>query len=166
MKNLKKQAINLRKRGWSYNVISERLGLSKSTLSDWLREIPYTPNQWVIARIQAGPAKAAAIKQKRRFKEITVLKKEGFRTIGRISRRDLLFLGIGIYMGEGSKLYEIIRVINSDPRIIRLAIEWFKNKDVRKIEVVTQGRNIPALRLYQKCGFQIQSLQIWYHKWF
>lgn len=127
MKNLRKQAVYLRRRGWSYKIISERLGLSKSTLSDWLREIKYTPNQTVIARIKAGPAKAAVIKQKRRSKEIAILKKEGFRTIGKIFRRDLLLLGIGIYMGEGSKLYEITRVINSDPRIIKLAIVWFKN---------------------------------------
>ena len=29
-------------------------------------------------------------------------------------------------MGEGSKLYEITRVINSDPKIIKVVIQWFK----------------------------------------
>ena len=107
-------------------MIAERLGLSKGTLSDWLREIPYRPNQTVIARIRAGPARAAVVKQERRYGEIASLRKEGLRTVGRISQRDLMFLGLGVYMGEGSKLYEIIRLVNSDPKILKIAIEWFK----------------------------------------
>ncbi len=43
-----------------------------------------------------------------------------------MSRRDLLFLGLGLYLGEGSKLYETVGVINSDPEIVRLAMRWFR----------------------------------------
>jgi hypothetical protein len=35
-------------------------------------------------------------------------------------------LGIGLYIGEGSKTGTFIRVINADPEIIRFAIRWFK----------------------------------------
>ena len=35
-------------------------------------------------------------------------------------------IGIGLYIGEGAKLYEMVRVINSDPEVIRLAIRWFR----------------------------------------
>lgn len=38
--------------------------------------------------------------------------------------------------------------------------------DINYIEVVTQGRNYAAQRLYQKCGFVTKSTQLWYHKWF
>jgi hypothetical protein len=31
---------------------------------------------------------------------------------------------------------------------------------------VTQGKNIAAQRLYQKNGFLIRDLQLWYHKWY
>jgi hypothetical protein len=30
-------------------------------------------------------------------------------------------------MGEGTKSYEIIRIINANPEVIKLAIFWFKN---------------------------------------
>jgi hypothetical protein len=31
---------------------------------------------------------------------------------------------------------------------------------------VTQGRNLAAQRLYQRTGFLIRDLQLWYHKWY
>jgi dTDP-4-amino-4,6-dideoxy-D-galactose acyltransferase len=31
--------------------------------------------------------------------------------------------------------------------------------------VVTQGRNVAAQRLYQKCGFRTEMVQLWYHRW-
>ena len=42
---------------------------------------------------------------------------------------------------------------------------WFVEQDVASIEVVTQGRNIVAQRLYQKNGFKAQKSELWYHKW-
>ena len=41
-----------------------------------------------------------------------------------------------------------------------------KKHDILQVEVVTQGRNYPAQRLYQKVGFTIQKSQIYYHRWF
>ncbi len=35
-----------------------------------------------------------------------------------------------------------------------------------QVEVVTQGRNISAQNLYQKCGYHLKSIDLWYHKWF
>ena len=126
IQSLKDRAIKLRRRGWSYNIIAERLGVGKGALSAWLRTLPYTPNQAVIKRIRAGPAKAAAVKQKVKLEQILSLKAQGQRKIARISDRDLLFLGLGLYMGEGSKLYESVRLINSDPHIVKVAMQWFR----------------------------------------
>jgi glycosyltransferase involved in cell wall biosynthesis/ribosomal protein S18 acetylase RimI-like enzyme len=33
------------------------------------------------------------------------------------------------------------------------------------ISVVTQARNVGALRLYQRLGFTITSTEVWYHRW-
>ncbi len=46
------------------------------------------------------------------------------------------------------------------------AREWFYNQDVNRIFVVTQGVNIVAHKLYDRSGFSIQSIKLWYHKWF
>ncbi len=36
-------------------------------------------------------------------------------------------LGLGLYIGEGTKSHYIIRVINANPKVIRLAIRWFED---------------------------------------
>jgi len=38
----------------------------------------------------------------------------------------LWLLGLGLYLGECSKTYEMVRIINSNPQIIRVAVKWFK----------------------------------------
>jgi len=126
MKSLRIRALDLRKRGWSYCVISQRLGVAKSTLSDWLRSVPYVPNQAVVRRIKGGPAKTAELKRQRVLSEIRTCKQRAHQDIGRLSRRDLWFLGLGLYIGEGSKLFEEVRIINSDPQVIRLAMRWLR----------------------------------------
>ncbi len=49
--------------------------------------------------------------------------------------------------------------------LIDHSLRWFAEHDVEVVEVVTQGRNIAAQRLYQRCGFLTHSVQLWYHKW-
>jgi dTDP-4-amino-4,6-dideoxy-D-galactose acyltransferase len=50
--------------------------------------------------------------------------------------------------------------------LVFYASDWFIAQGMDKVTVVTQGRNIPAQRLYQRCGFITQNIQLWYHKWF
>jgi dTDP-4-amino-4,6-dideoxy-D-galactose acyltransferase len=50
--------------------------------------------------------------------------------------------------------------------LILTAINWFKSQGAHRVTVVTQGNNHAAQRLYQRCGFVSQDLQIWYHKWY
>ncbi len=40
------------------------------------------------------------------------------------------------------------------------------NKKYKWVEVVTQGRNYVAQRMYQKAGFLTKHIGIYYHKWF
>ena len=50
-------------------------------------------------------------------------------------------------------------------KLIQAATDYFYENQVFSVTTVTQGRNIHALMLYQKCGFSIQSIELWYHKW-
>ncbi len=50
--------------------------------------------------------------------------------------------------------------------MVRAALDWLASQDAQKITVVTQGRNVAAQRLYQRCGFLTLDVQLWYHKWY
>jgi hypothetical protein len=124
--SIKEKAIDYRKRGYSYNMISEKLGLSKGTLSDWLKEIPYRPGEKVLKRIKLGQLKSAQFKHNQRMASIIEMKNLAKKELGVLTKRDLWSLGIGLYLGEGTKLQESIRIINSDPEIIKIAIKWLE----------------------------------------
>lgn len=49
--------------------------------------------------------------------------------------------------------------------MVRRVLEWFAEAGVQKVSVVTQGRNVAAQRVYQRCGFLTASIRFWYHKW-
>lgn len=49
--------------------------------------------------------------------------------------------------------------------LVVAALDWFGRAGCRRVTVVTQGRNIDAQRLYQKCRFRTRALQFWYHRW-
>ncbi|MBU6447848.1 helix-turn-helix domain-containing protein [Patescibacteria group bacterium] len=123
--SLKQKAIRMRQNGWSYNDIHRKLKISKSTLSGWLKAIPFIPNSVVTKRIKQGPAKSIAVRSQRRIELITIIKAKSQSELGKLSARDLWMLGIGIYIGEGTKSYEDVRIINSDVNVIKIAINWF-----------------------------------------
>lgn len=68
-----------------------------------------------------------------------------------------------------------IGLIGVSPEVLRLGIgtalvqaslKWFFQYGCESVEVVTQARNIPAQRIYQKCGFVTLSVLHCYHKWY
>ncbi len=36
----------------------------------------------------------------------------------------------------------------------------------KKIRVATQGTNVAALKFYEKAGFRVSDVKIWFHRWF
>jgi dTDP-4-amino-4,6-dideoxy-D-galactose acyltransferase len=51
-------------------------------------------------------------------------------------------------------------------KLVRGFFSWSRDHGATRAAVVTQGRNLPAQRLYQRNGFVSASLQLWYHRWF
>jgi dTDP-4-amino-4,6-dideoxy-D-galactose acyltransferase len=50
--------------------------------------------------------------------------------------------------------------------LMNAALEWFRQAGATHAVVVTQGKNRSALRLYGRHGFLIDSIELWYHRWF
>ena len=49
--------------------------------------------------------------------------------------------------------------------LIYSALGWFFRHGCQRAEVVTQGNNLPACRLYEKCGFHVEKTAYFYHFW-
>jgi len=51
-------------------------------------------------------------------------------------------------------------------KLVTGALRFLEENGCKRAEVVTQGRNCAAQRLYQKFGFRSASVGVWYHRWF
>jgi dTDP-4-amino-4,6-dideoxy-D-galactose acyltransferase len=50
--------------------------------------------------------------------------------------------------------------------LVEDAVRWFTERGSTAVSVVTQARNLGAMRLYERCGFKVQQSHLWYHRWF
>lgn len=125
---LKKSAQRLRKQGKSYGEIKRMLGVSKSTLSFWLKDVLLSPEHRSrlytkqIQILSLGPKS----QKERRAKEIERIIKEANKEIEMpLSKQTLLLMGAALYWAEGSKGNRF-QVTNSDPVLIAFMIRWIK----------------------------------------
>lgn len=49
--------------------------------------------------------------------------------------------------------------------LMAAAEAWSSRQGYQQLQVVTQGANTPACRLYQKCGYHIAQVEYFYHFW-
>lgn len=126
LRDLKVQAIRLRKRGLSYNEIKRRVPVAKSTLSLWLKEIPlteeqrqrlYTKNVLLLAR---GP-NSQRERRKREVENIIQLARD--EVFLPLPQETFRFMGAALYWAEGSKTKKF-EFTNSDPSFIIFMTRW------------------------------------------
>lgn len=123
---LKNDALSLREKGYSYELIRQKTGVSKSTLSDWLKRLPYKPNAEVLERMKRGQIKSSGTLRRLRLERIKEARRIAKQELGQVSKRDLMLLGIGLYIGEGSKDDRgSVSFANSDPKVVKLMVNWF-----------------------------------------
>ncbi len=164
---LKEKAVELRGKGFSYSYIATHVPVSKSTLHEWLANIPYTPNAHTIRTIGTAHARSGEAKSKIKRQSIADAHRLAKTNIGNITERDIFMLGIGLYIGEGSKTNSIVRIVNSDPAIIRFAILWLTRKcGVSNSNLVARIHLYPDIdiahaRRYwsQETGLQVSQFQ-------
>lgn len=144
--NEKRLAIQLRKEGKSYSEIKEKVKVSKSSLSLWLRRYPLTAKQ--LKRIEGKKAKTIE-----RYIETMRLKREKklkgyyeyqFNKWIPLSNREIYIAGLFLYSGEGDKTKRnTIALSNTDPSVIRFTILWI----VKLLKIPTNKIKI-QLQLY------------------
>lgn len=122
----KEAAIKLRKKGKSIRDIENILGVARSTLSGWLRDVKLSEKhkkqlheRWLAALGQAR-VKAAEVHKAERMERIAQVKKEAEEFVSRLKlNRKLGEVIFSIfYLAEGTKTEGSVRIANSDPVVL------------------------------------------------
>lgn len=124
----KQRARELRTQGWSYNDILKEVGVSKSTLSLWLRDIPLTDEQIaaLLNKQNAGREKFARNAAVRRDSRWAEYHSEAETEYAVLSQDPAFMFGLALYIGEGSKTQpNSLRFSNCDPGVIRKSLQFF-----------------------------------------
>jgi predicted transcriptional regulator len=129
---LKQKARELRKKGWSVRAIEKKLGVSRSSVSFWIRNIKLTKKQLekLYLNKKTGGLKGSIIAAMNKIKARENLTKkimrEGRREIGKMSKRDKFIAGISLYFAEGTKADKSVSFTNSDPKAIKFMAKWLR----------------------------------------
>lgn len=128
----KLKAQELRKQGLSYGEILLQVNVSKDTISRWCRDIVLTQNQKkrLLENKQygqrIGSQVAAENKRQKRLLRTQEIFEKSKNQLGELTRRDRFLAGIAFYSGEGNKTDGKGGFANSDPKIIKFMMRWFK----------------------------------------
>jgi len=106
------QARALRARNLTLADIARILGVSKSSVSLWVRDVPFTPS-----RRRYGSQRRRQPLRERKLREIEELNREGVVRIGMLGDQAFLAAGTALYAGEGSKADGEVNFANSDPEM-------------------------------------------------
>lgn len=132
MKAIEKQkAIILRQEGKSLKEISRVVGVSKASVSVWVRDIILSKRQLSSLKAKGFSSEAIEKRRHKRLKNeqgkrdaITALAQKNIKNI---SQRDLRLIGLCLYWGEGGKTHKgAARISNSDPAVIKVMMRFFR----------------------------------------
>lgn len=130
------RARELRLAGLTYTEIATELGVSKSSISLWTRDLPHpkTAEQKLEARL-AGARRYFDLRRRRVLMERQHEKQAWADAVGPLSDRELVLAGAVAYWAEGAKskpwrATETVSFINSDAGMIRLFLAFLHHLDV------------------------------------
>ena len=171
MRNDKEKVLKLRLAGKSYSEINRLLGVPKSTLSGWLKnlQLSNTARQRLDDRTREGSLKGLLKRNKLQtqlaHKKAGDIRKSTSSEIKKISRQELLILGVALYWGEGYKRpiikdgiarsYHPVSLSNSDPKLVEAFLRF-----LREICEVNEDKIRANLRIFQHQNSD-QLLQFW-----
>ena len=115
------RARELRAQAWTLQDIATELAVSKSSVSLWVRDVEFTPNP---RRRTRAPRPSSL--HMRKLVEIEHLNRAGSDQIGQLTQRELLIVGVALYIGEGFKRDGQVGMANTDPQVLHLFVTWLR----------------------------------------
>ena len=144
------RARELRAEAWTLADIAAELGVSKSSVSLWVREVEFEPQPRRTAR-RRGPNKL----QRRKAAQIEQLRLEGLNRLSDLNEQAFLAAGAALYAGEGSKTDGDVVFANSDPRMVLFFCAW-----LRRFFTIDESRL--RARVYLHEGLDLsEAIEFW-----
>jgi Putative ATPase subunit of terminase (gpP-like) len=147
------RARDLRAQGWTIKEIEAELGVSRSSVSIWVRDVEVDPAVWaerVGTRRNHGWEKRRETFDRRSAARATAVREQAEQRLGQMTDRDLFIAGLALYAGEGSKGRGSVTFPNSDPRMISLFLAF-----LRRFFSVDESRL--RVRIYLHEGLDIDA---------
>ena len=144
------KARELRAEAWTLSDIAIELGVSKSSVSLWVRDVDFQPRPRRTAR-RRGPN----VLQRRKAAEIERLRGEGLIRLGSLSEQAFLAAGAALYAGEGSKADGAVVFANSDAKMVSFFCAW-----LRRFFEIDESRL--RVRVYLHEGLDLDVAQLFW----
>lgn len=115
-------ARRLRADGKTLQQIAEELDVSKSSVSVWVRDVPFTPSKRRYGpRVRPHPA------HDRKLAEIEECNRLGRAQVGHLDDGAFLAAGVALYAGEGAKGEGNVMFANTDTSMIAFFCAWLRH---------------------------------------
>lgn len=154
----RRRALELRKEGKSYSQIKSELGISKSTLSEWLRKYPLSNDQIRLLRA-VNPIRIERYRQtmqRKRDKKLKEYYLEAEKFLLPLTKKELFIAGLFLYWGEGGKTSRgTLSINNTDPYVLKFSLFW-----MRKALLIPKERIKVYLHLYSDMNIH-EELVYW-----
>jgi transcriptional regulator with XRE-family HTH domain len=145
---LRARARELREQGLAYNQIAAELGVSKSSISHWVSDMPWPERlsyEECCKRSAEGSRRYWEAERPVREAQREAVRAAAAAEIGPLTNREILIAGAIAYWCEGAKSkpdrrHERVAFINNDPSLIRFYLEF--------LDVAEIGLERLRLRVY------------------
>lgn len=127
----KESAINLRRRGYSYREILDKVHVAKSTLSEWINQEMTESEERNTKELTAIRGLRKLIKINKKRSNLIKKAEEDIQNsyaaeIREIDNKSLFWLGLGLYLAEGAKTGRWKPVFyNSNPVLNKIMYQYF-----------------------------------------
>jgi transposase len=146
--DLRAKARRLREQGLAYNQIAAELGVSKSSISLWVRDLPRPEGlsyEECCRRVAEGVRRYWAAERPIREAQREATRAAAAAEIGNLTQRELLAVGAIAYWCEGAKnkpyhRHDRVTFTNSDPALITLFLRF--------LDAAGIDRNMIIYRVY------------------
>lgn len=156
----REEARRLRKEeGLSLNEITSKLGVSKGSVSLWVRDVELTDEQKAGLRDKNPAYNNGAGRERWResCKSVWLARRKDYQEDGRrmAKSRDVDFIaGCMLYWAEGSKSRSTLRMTNTDPNMLKFFVVFLK----KYFDIPNEDIGV-TVRFYSKSGLSVDEVE-------